>query len=375
MNRTYFLHFGLLLNLFILRISSIEFHLVNLELTRPYSIAYKTVTDVENVIAVIRLENGAIGLGAANPSKYVVSEDAKETFEILKNWDREKLLKKDIRQLYDCLSVVHTSLEGHVGARVALDIALHDAFTRWLEIPLAHFLGQKIKSLPTSITIGIKDVSATLEEAEEYTGRGFRYLKVKLGKSVKEDMERLIKLREKFGNTIHIRVDANQGYSGNEVLNFYEKTKSLGLELIEQPLSVQDTAKYKQLPLNVRKMIAADESLVSATDAFQLASHPESCGIFNIKLMKCGGIKPAQDIAVIARTTGIDLMWGCNDESMISIAAALHTALSCSHTRYLDLDGSLDLAKDIADSPFILENGMLSITDRPGLGWKTIYDL
>ena len=36
-------------------------------------------------------------------------------------------------------------------------------------------------------------------------------------------------------------------------------------------------------------------------------------------------------------------MWGCNDESCISIAAALHAAYACPATRYLDLDGSFDL--------------------------------
>ena len=40
-------------------------------------------------------------------------------------------------------------------------------------------------------------------------------------------------------------------------------------------------------------------------------------------------------------------MWGCMDES-VSIAAALHAAFASPATRYLDLDGSFDLARDIA---------------------------
>lgn len=356
----------------LMKIVSIDFYLANLKLTRPYSIAYKTVSEVENVIAVLRLENGTTGVGTANPSKYVVGDNVRDTFTLLQNWDRGQLTGRDIREFYSCLSLVHDYFNGHAGARAALDIALYDAFSRYLDVPLASFLGQKIAALPTSITIGIKDATGTLEEAAEYTGRGFRYLKVKLGKSAAEDIERLIKLREKFGHSIHIRVDANQGYTPHEVLLFYEKTKKLKLELIEQPLSVQDTARLKQLPLNIRKIVAADESLVNAEDAFHLACHPESCGIFNIKLMKCGGIRPALDIAQVARTTRIDLMWGCNDESMVSIAAALHTALSCPHTKYLDLDGSLDLATDITDWPFVLNEGQLSLTGHPGLGWQKL---
>jgi L-alanine-DL-glutamate epimerase-like enolase superfamily enzyme len=56
------------------------------------------------------------------------------------------------------------------------------------------------------------------------------------------------------------------------------------------------------------------------------------------------------------------------DESIISIAAALHVALASPATRYLDLDGSLDLAQDVVIGGFRLENGMMSTLDQPGLG-------
>lgn len=353
-----------------MHIASISFHLA--DLGRPYRISGETGKGVKNAIAVITLENGIRGIGTANPSKQVVGEDVLQTLELLNGWDQEQLLGKDIRGFHRCLDVVHTTLDGHTGARAALDIALHDAFTRWLDIPLAVFLGQRITSLPTSVTIGIKNVAETLGEAEEYIGRGFRFIKIKLGKTLAEDIERLARLREAFGTKIHLRVDANQAYTSNELLHFYDKTKNLSLELIEQPLPVSETGKLKQLPLNIRKLVAADESLVTAKDAIQLSSYPGSCGIFNIKLMKCGGIRPAIDIAAIAGTTGVDLMWGCNDESRIGISAALHTALSHANTRYLDLDGSLDLARDVAEGAFGLTDGMMTITGHPGLGWTQL---
>jgi L-alanine-DL-glutamate epimerase-like enolase superfamily enzyme len=56
------------------------------------------------------------------------------------------------------------------------------------------------------------------------------------------------------------------------------------------------------------------------------------------------------------------------DESRISIAAALHAALACPSTRYLDLDGSLDLARDAAEGGFVLQEGVMRTTGSPGLG-------
>ena len=118
----------------------------------------------------------------------------------------------------------------------------------------------------------------------------------------------------------------------------------------------------------MRRKIALDESLLTSSDAIRLAAPPAACGIFNIKLMKCGGVYEALRIATIAECAGIELMWGCMDESRISIAAALHAALACPATRYLDLDGSFDLARDVAEGGFHLRDGLLSISDAPGLG-------
>ena len=84
--------------------------------------------------------------------------------------------------------------------------------------------------------------------------------------------------------------------------------------------------------------------------------------------MKCGGIAAAQRIAAVAETAGIALMWGCMDESRISIAAALHAAFASPATRYLDLDGSLDLARDVAEGGFTMVEGRMRTVEAAGLG-------
>ncbi|AXY75445.1 dipeptide epimerase [Paraflavitalea soli] len=355
-----------------MKIRSIVASCEDLQLIRPYTIAYKTVTAVENVVVKVELENGIIGLGTANPSKYVVGSDTADTLRALQPELLAPFQGKDIREFYSLLQQVHQLFRQEAGAAAALDIALHDAFTCWLGVPLVSFLGQAAAGLPTSITIGIRNVVDTLAEAREYIDRGFRIIKVKLGHSAEDDVERLVKLREAFGDAIVIRVDANQGYTANELLKFYRKTLSLSLELIEQPMPANAIEEMKQLPPEIKKLVAADESLVSPANAFQLADGPAACGIYNIKLMKCGGIQPAREIATIARHAGIELMWGCNDESIVSISAALHAALASPATRYLDLDGSFDLARDIVSGGFTVKDGYMSLTGQPGLGVRVL---
>ncbi|QOR76025.1 MAG: dipeptide epimerase [Thermoflavifilum sp.] len=351
-------------------IQDIQIHKENLGLKRPYTIAYKSVDHVENVVVVLTLQNAIRGWGAANPSKYVVGEDVDDTWKILTDGDRAKelLIGADIRQLGELMNRVYQAFQGHPGALAALDIALHDAFCRSIGVPLVKWLGQAHEKMLTSVTIGIKSVAETLAEAEEYIGMGFRCLKVKLGHSWEEDVARVVKLREKWKD-LPIRVDANQGYGADELLKFYQHIRHYPVELIEQPLPADAVAACRQLPEALREKIAVDESLITPDDAYQLSLPPRAAGIFNIKLMKCGGIREALQIATIARQAGISLMWGCNDESIISISAALHTALSCPHTRYLDLDGSFDLARDVVSGGFKLQDGyLMPLLDKAGLG-------
>lgn len=354
------------------RIKDIKVWKEDLANTKPYTIAYKTTDQVESGFVEITLENGTTGIGAGNPSDYVTGETLESCMSALEEKNIQFLIGRDVRELNQLNYELLEKLPKNPAARAALDIALYDAFTKHLGVPLVKFLGQKIKSLPTSNTIGIMNVEETLKEAEDYGKRGFSVLKLKLGIDLAEDIERMVKLREKFGNKFTIRIDANQGYTTEKTIEFYNKTKHLNIELIEQPLKAKAIDEMKQLPEEIRKIIAADESLISPKDAITLVNPPLASGIFNIKLMKCGGVSQALKIADIAALEGVDLFWGCNEESIVSITAALHAAFACKNTKYIDLDGSLDLGKDVVKGGFILKDGVMYCNDKPGLGVERI---
>jgi L-Ala-D/L-Glu epimerase len=352
-----------------MKIKSVKAYKKNLALQKPYTIARETITDVENVFFEVELENGIKGIGAANPAPEVVGETPDQTFQNLQSDFINSLTGKDIRyflnHIYDC----RQQFNNLPGTQACVDIALHDAFGKYLGIPVVEFYGKHHDKLLTSVTIGIKDVKGTIEEANDYYAKGFRVLKVKTGLDAEQDAERIIKLREKFGDYFTIRVDANTGYTLDDLNLFLSKTKKATVELIEQPLLPAIDKDLLQLPTDVRKTLAADESLKNAQSALKI-SQQSLYGIFNIKLMKCGGIRGAFEIASIAQPAGIDLFWGCNDESIVSITAALHAAFACPHTKYLDLDGSLDLAEDVVSGGFTIKDGYMFPNSEPGLGLK-----
>ncbi len=354
-----------------MKIKKITIWKEDLELTRPYTIAYETISSVENLFVRLETESGITGIGAGSPAEDVTGESIAACELALTNTLESVLMGKDIRYSCSILRELNTKLANTPAAMAATDIALHDLVAKTMGLPLTDILGRVHNSLPTSITIGIMSVEETLGEAREYLANGFSILKVKTGLDVETDIERILRLREEFKQTICIRVDANQGYGSEELQQFYKKTAGL-VEFIEQPLKAADLEAMRSLPANIRGVSAGDESLLGPGTALNLFHQPQPFGIFNIKLMKCGGIAPGLEIANMASHAGIDLMWGCMDESIVSIAGALHAALASRATKYLDLDGSLDLARDIVTGGFVLENGWLRTTDQPGLGVKRI---
>jgi L-alanine-DL-glutamate epimerase-like enolase superfamily enzyme len=337
-------------------------------LKRPYEIASMCIDAVDLFFVHISTDGGFDGVGSASPAEDVTGESPEACQAALSMKRLSWLGGLDPRDVDGLSKELDRSHRKTPAARAAVDMALHDLASRIEGVPLVDLLGRCHDALPTSVTIGISSVEESIAEAAEYLGQGFRCLKVKTGRSLDEDAERLTKLRERVGPEILIRIDANEGYSVEQTRGLGNLADDFDLELIEQPLPATLDSELRTLPSSFRRIVAADESLHGEHDARDLAADPRACGIFNIKLMKCGGIRPALAMAEIARAGGIDLMWGCNDESVISIAAALHAAYACPRTRYLDLDGSFDLARDPARGGFVVEEGRLRLLDRPGLG-------
>ncbi len=349
-----------------MKITRAESFAEDLPLSRPYEIAFKRVDRVTLHFVRLITANGLVGLGSAAPTD-ITGESSEACAQALDDMGQDLLVGKDPRHLRALTGALRHHMPRTPAARAALDMALYDLAAQDAGVPVVDLLGRRHSRLETSITIGILPLEKTLEEASEYMERGFRVLKVKLGHCFADDLERLQALRAHVGPHIRIRVDVNQGYTADEALALFHRATSLNLELVEQPLPAANADTMRTLPKECAYLMAADESLHTESDALALALEPPF-GIYNIKLMKCGGVTSGLAIADLAALANLHCMWGCMDESVISIAAALHTAYASAATMYLDLDGSFDLSHDTATGGFRLHEGRLEVLNRPGLG-------
>ena len=132
------------------RIKDIKVWKENLNNTKPYTIAYKTTDEVHSSFVEIFLEDGGTGIGAGSPSDYVTGESLDDCMGALAEKNIQFLIGRDIREIHQLNHELWEKLPKNPAARAALDIALYDAFTKHLGVPLVKYLGQKMKSLPTS---------------------------------------------------------------------------------------------------------------------------------------------------------------------------------------------------------------------------------
>lgn len=340
---------------------------LDMPLAVPYTIAYETVSHVSNIILRVSTDDGITGWGCAAPDLAITGETAEEVAESADGVIRDMLTGACPFRLARIMADLKEALPHASSARAMVDMALYDIMARKAGIPLFKLLGGYRDSIATSITIGILPLEETLEQAHRHLSNGFFILKIKGGTDLDEDVEKILKLRERFGGKFVLRFDANQGYSFEQSVSFIDRTRTAAIEIMEQPVSRKTDDCLGQVTRAVDVPVMADESIITLKDAFRLASN-DLIDMINIKLMKMGGIFESLHINSVAKANGMEVMVGCMDESALGICAGLHFALSRSNMGYADLDGHLDLLNDPFSGLFRLEKGILYPLDEPGLG-------
>ena len=341
-----------------MRITRFDAWLVNLKLAEPYTVAYEHIEHAPNIFLRIATDIGFIGLGCVNPDEPVCGETADSVLDALDGPVREVLIGADPRYIARLRERLKELLPGAPGARAGADMALYDLLGRIAGLPVYQLLGAYRNRIVTSVTIGILEEAETVRRARDLVARGFRALKLKGGLDADDDIARVLAVRQAVGNRIELRFDANQGFDVPESLRFIEATRSARLELVEQPTPRHALDELASITQKAPLPIMADESLMGLRDAFRIA-RGGLADMINVKLMKCGGIGPAMEIASVARSARLEVMVGCMDESALGIAAALHFALAHPAVAYADLDGHLDLVDDPTAGAVVLEDGML----------------
>jgi L-alanine-DL-glutamate epimerase-like enolase superfamily enzyme len=249
-----------------------------------------------------------------------------------------------------------TPLREHPFALCALDQAAHDLWGKRRGQPVYSLWGLAMDRIPLSnYTIGIDTLERMESKLQE--APGWPIYKIKLGTSHDLDIVRALRRH----TDAVFRIDANCGWGPDETIENSRVLKTLGVEFIEQPLPVGRWDDQREVHDDSALPIMADESCQVVDDVARCAGYFHG---INIKLVKCGGLTPARRMIDEARRQGLRVMVGCMTESTVGISAI---AQLLPLLDYVDMDGAVLLAEDIADGVRVVR-GQCEFPPVPGNG-------
>jgi len=302
-------------------------HIEDWELKRPFRI---TGTQWNTVTALlVQLSDGEfVGRGEAQGVYYLNETAASMLAQVESIADElEKGISRDVLQ----------ELLPPGGARNAVDCALWDLDAKRSAQTIWQLTGIDPSPVTTVYTIGIE---ATAELMAEHAAAAAQYPVLKIKLDGDRPVERLAAIRAARPDA-ELVIDANQGWSFDQLKNILPNCVSLNLSMIEQPLprGADEALDGFKSPIP----LAADESCLDTSELGVAASRYD---IINIKLDKTGGLTEALRLARAAKAIGCKLMVGSMMGTSLAMAPSFVVAQLCD---YVDIDGPLLLKYDRPD--------------------------
>lgn len=333
----------------------------------PFAIATGIMDYAQNTLIRVHTDVGLAGYGECSAFPMIVGE-TQNTCLILAQ-DFARLWKgKNALELATRMSELDAFIAGNTTIKSAFDMALYDLAAKNENKPLYEYLQGEIRAIETDITVGIDTANTMANKALAFKKKGASILKVKLGKTPQEDIERIKKIRAVIGSDMLIRIDANQGWDYDGAVTVLQALADMNVQFCEQPMCTYNDYLLPSLREKISINIMADESCYSHFDAQRLI-RDNACDSINIKLSKSGGIREALKIHEEAFRNNVPCMIGGMLESRMALSANVHFAYACKGIKYFDMDTCMiGHLEDPIQGGVIFNGYHISLPDSIGIG-------
>ncbi len=281
------------------RLCQIDLRRVRLPLVTPYRLSYRTFEEFEPILVEIRDDNQRSGFGEGHISPGSSSETRAG------GWAFAKRLAQ---------ALLGTSPEE---AKARLEEEFHaspvaaTALTRAIEMLEGHPLLKVEESvrLPLISPVNGLDAQEIEAEIEDKLEKGFRTFKVKVGKDVDADLERLAAIQRAAAGRATLRVDANRGYDQRDAVRFATRIDPSGIELFEQPCAAENWNANAAVARESAVPVMLDEPICGLAD-IERAAGLDGVGYVKLKLKRFGGLNRLHTALRRARELGLEPVLG-----------------------------------------------------------------
>ncbi|MCP2033644.1 L-alanine-DL-glutamate epimerase-like enolase superfamily enzyme [Planomicrobium sp. HSC-17F08] len=351
-----------------MKIVKAEIYSVEFPLKEPFIISYATYPNMPAVIVKLETDTGIIGYGEAVPDEHVTGEQVSGTYEILKNVLVPEILGQSPFDIEEIHHLMNAAIARNPAAKAAIDIACYDLMGKAAGQPVYNLIGgQAHKHLQYPKVLSIEAPEIMAEKAKRAMDEGFSSLKLKVGGSDSAtDIARIYAVRQAVGPAMPIRIDVNQGWKTvGHAVQTINQLADAHLTWIEQPIRMGDIRGLADVRRKTSTPIMADESVQTMEDVLEII-RLEAADYINIKLMKCGGIFPAIQMAKAAEAAGIIAQIGSMVESSVGSAAGYHAVMARRNIQSAELTGPLLFSEEIGNLDYQLP--YVHLSGEPGLG-------
>lgn len=340
------------------------------------------------VIVRVHTDEGLVGLGEATPlpdwggdfNRYA-GETPDTVVHVVGDLLGPLLAGADPFDVEAIVDRMDDAVRGHLYAKAAVEMALHDLQGKVAGQPLYRLLGGRFRpGVRIAHMIGLMDREEAVEEALAALDDGCTAFQIKANGDLRRDVGVTRALREAVGLDAMLRVDANQGYRR---LGVKEATRSVlaledaGADCVEQPTEgLKDMAALREA---VGLTVIADESAWQPQDALEIARERAADAV-SIYVAKAGGLLRARKVAAIAEVCNLPCDVNGSLEGGVGNAANVHLATACPAITLPSVipvttpAGGPDrttgryYTDDVVTEPFVFKDGLLLAPEGPGLG-------
>lgn len=349
-----------------MKIERIEISLLEMPYIKPLVTATNNFTVARGVLVKIVTDSGTEGYGYSDlfPRTGETPATARHVIEAVL---RSKVVGREIEDLVRIRADMDHVLTGNPRAKAALEGAMYDALARSVHIPLNLLLGGRFRNeikIIKMVSVGDPEVMA--DEAKQLVREGLA-LKLKMSGKIELDLPRVARVRDKVGDDVFIKVDANEAYDAKTAIRLAKGLADHGVEIFEQPVPRDQLEALWEVKRQSPIKIEADQSVRTTADAANLIKHRMVDSI-NTGVQKIGGIQEVRKIAEMCEQAGIRCALSNTAGSMVGDAASVHLAASTPGISALCELGEFEV---VSGDPFFgltVERGIISVPQGEGLG-------
>ena len=358
-----------------LTITRIETEAIRVPLARTYRGSHYKMTHRSTIITRIHTASGLVG------EAYAGDEDASllEIENIIQDELAPLLIGQDgsaIERLWEIArpatwDILRDRRLGLV-ACASIDVTLWDLMGKALGVPLWKLWGGYRSRVPVITIGGYYGSNLSIKEEVEYLLKEeFAGMKFKIGgMSPEDDAKRFKEARKVGGDNFRIAVDANQGYTPAQAIEFSKLVADDNLLWFEEPCIWQNDKKgMRDVRYGGSVAVCAGQSEFSAAGCRDLME-AGSIDFCNFDSSWSGG--PTEWRKVAAMATVYDVKMAHHEEAQVSA----HLLASIPHGTYVEYfhpDRDPIWHNLLANRP-ALKDGHIQLNDNPGLGWELDRD-